>query len=149
MYTIMSILRNPKHKRIIVFVRKCLLFFICLILLTTIDNLIADRVSKNWHPTLGFVFGVSIVACVGFFWLFPVLKKIRTMETTRTKKNLWISGMMLSILGCTVVILHDSIVLIDVLPLDIIRFSLIIGGVVGLIGCILLLVEDYVKGDLI
>ena len=50
-------------------------FFICLILLTTIDNLIADRVSKNWHPTLGFVFGVSIVACVGFFWLFPVLKK--------------------------------------------------------------------------
>ena len=92
MHTIMSILRNPKHKRIIVSVRKCLLFFICLILLTTIDNLIADRVSKNWHPTLGFVFGVSIVACVGFFWMFPVLKKIRTMETTRTKKNLWISG---------------------------------------------------------
>ena len=119
MYTIMSILRNPKHKRIIVFVRKCLLFFICLILLTTIDNLIADRVSKNWHPTLGFVFGVSIVACVGFFWLFPVLKKMRTMETTRTKKNLWISGMMLSILGCTVVLLHDSIVLINVLPLNI------------------------------
>ena len=61
--------------------------------------------------------------------------------------NFRISGMMLSIFGCTVVILHDSIVLINVLPLDNIRVSLIIGGVVGLIGCILLLVEDYVKGD--
>ena len=75
MHTIMSILQSPKHKRTIVCVRKCILFFICLILLTTIDNLIADRVSKNWQPTLGIVFGVSIVACVGFFWGVPVPQK--------------------------------------------------------------------------
>ena len=37
------------------------------LLLITVDNLIVERVSKNWHPTLGFVFGVSIVSCMGFF----------------------------------------------------------------------------------
>ena len=147
MNAIMSILRSPKHKTIIACVWKGLLISISLILLITVDNVIANRISKNLHPTLGIVFGVGIAAWLGFFLVFPSLKKIRTMKTTGMKKNLWISGKTLTILGCTVILLHDPIVLIDVLPLEMIRVSFSIGGVLLLIGCILLLLEDYVKDD--
>ena len=69
------------------------------------------------------------------------------MEATGTKRILWISGRVLTIIGCTVVLLHDSIVLMNVLPLNIVRVFSIVGGVVLLIGCILSLVEDFVKDD--
>lgn len=75
MNAIISFLRSPKQKQLIVEVRNILLFLICLILLITIDNLIADRVSKNWHPTLGIVFGVSTVICLGGLMVFPSIKK--------------------------------------------------------------------------
>lgn len=147
MNAILSILRSLRHKESIVEVRYILVFLICLILLITVDNLIADRVSKNWHPTLGIVFGVSTVICLGGLMGFPSLKKIRIMEATGTKRILWISGRALTILGCTVVLLYDSIVLINVLPLNIVTVFFIIGVIVLFIGCILSLVEDFVKHE--
>ena len=145
MNSILSLLRSPEHKELIVEVRNILLFFFCLILLVTVDNLIADRASENWHPTLGIVFGVCTVACLGGLIGFPSLKKIRTMDAIGTKRILWIFGRVLTIIGLTVVLLHDSIVLINVLPLNTVRVFSIIGGIVLLIGCILSLVEDFVK----
>ena len=103
MNSILSLLRSPEHKELIVEVRNILLFFICLILLVTVDNLIADRASENWHPTLGIVFGVCTVACLGGLIGFPSLKKNKNNGCNRHEKNtmdLWESAYNYRINSC-------------------------------------------------
>ena len=104
MNAVMGILRSTKQEKIAWVVKQ--LPIIGVILLITADDLIADGVSKHWLPTLGFVLGVSL-ACFGFYIVFPLLRKIRTTEATRTEKVACISGIALAILGGTIVILND------------------------------------------
>ncbi len=146
MNAVMGILRSTKQEKIAWVVKQ--LPIIGVILLITADDLIADGVSKHWLPTLGFVLGVSL-ACFGFYIVFPLLRKIRTTEATRTEKVACISGIALTILGGTIVILNDSIAIIfNIQSLHTFVVSFVVGlGIVCIAYWIMTLPSELFKGD--
>ena len=148
MDAVMRILRSPKDKKIITWVVKQVSIIICIVLLMTADDLIADGVSKNWLPTLGFVLGMSLT-CFGFYIVFPFFGKIRTMEATRTEKVAWISGIALAILGSAVMALNNSIaVIFNVQSLHTFVVSFVVGfGIVCISYWIMTLSSELFKGD--
>ena len=131
MNAVMGILRSPKQEKIAWLLKQVPV--IGIILLVAVDDSLGNGVSKHWLPTLGFALGVSLV-CFGFFKVFPLFRKIRTMEATISEKIAWISGISLAIIGGMIIILNDSIAAIfNVQSLHTFVFSFVVGlGVVCL-----------------
>lgn len=146
MDAVMRILQSTKQEKITWLGKQVPI--ICIILLITADNFIADVVGKNWLPTLGFGLGMSL-ACFGFYILFPILKKIRTMKATKTEKIAWISGITLAIFGITVMTLNNSIaVIFNVLSLHTFAISYVVGlGIVCIAYWIMTLPSELFKSD--
>ncbi len=146
MSAFMDTLGITKQGKIAWFVKQ--LPIIGIILLIGVGDSFANSVSQRWLPVLGFVLGAGL-ACFSFYMVFPPLRKIETMEATKTEKISWISGIALAILGGTVFTLNNSIaVIFNVQSLHTFVVSFVVGlGIVCIAYWIMTLSSELFKDD--